>query len=71
MVLNVTYNLYEFRMKAGLTQQELADLAGVSKSTISGIENNKIHPTVPTIHLLAYALKIDIRDLINAQFIDK
>ena len=32
-------NLYEARTKAGLTQQALADLAGVSKKYIGRIEN--------------------------------
>ncbi len=32
--------LHEARIKSGLTQQELADRAGTSKSYISKIENN-------------------------------
>mgnify|MGYP003639243540 FL=1 len=31
----------DHRKKAGLTQLELADLAGVAKTTVFGIERNK------------------------------
>lgn len=48
------------RKKAGLTQIELADLAGVGKASIFEIEQG--HPTVKleTLHSVCRALNIDI-----------
>jgi len=41
--------LCEFRTEAGLTQQEVADLAGIDRKTVNRIENNRFSPSVDTI----------------------
>ena len=38
----------EFREKLGLTQEELAEMSGVSRATISGFENESIETTTNT-----------------------
>ena len=38
----------EFREKLGLTQEELAEMSGVSRATISGFENESIEITTNT-----------------------
>jgi DNA-binding XRE family transcriptional regulator len=38
------------RLKKGLTQQELADLSGTSKTYISRLENNDLEPELSTLH---------------------
>ena len=38
----------EFREKLGLTQEELAEMSGVSRDTISGFENESIEITTNT-----------------------
>jgi DNA-binding XRE family transcriptional regulator len=40
------------RLKKGLTQQDLADLSGTSKTYISRIENNELEPVLSTLHKL-------------------
>jgi DNA-binding XRE family transcriptional regulator len=40
------------RIKKGLTQQELADLSGTSKTYISRIENNELEPGLSTLYKL-------------------
>lgn len=67
--LNVTYNLTKYRMEAGLTQKELAQITGIGKSTISDIENNKAHPTIPVILILCIVLEIQINKIINYKLI--
>jgi len=42
------------REQMGLTQQELAEIAGVSRQTISAIEKGKYNPSL----LLAYKLSV-------------
>ena len=44
--------LYEYRVEAGLTQQQVADLAGVDRKTVNRIENNHFSPSVDTIFRL-------------------
>ncbi|MGP6173829.1 helix-turn-helix domain-containing protein [Corynebacterium sp. A21] len=56
-------NLYELRKMRGLTQERLAELAGVSRNMISNIERNENNdktsdPVLSTIYLLARALHI-------------
>ena len=52
--------LKEFREKAKLTQQELANRAGISRATIIDIENNsKSDIKVSTLIALADALNSD------------
>ncbi|MBE6505214.1 MAG: helix-turn-helix transcriptional regulator [Methanobrevibacter sp.] len=42
----------EFRQLKGLTQQELADRAGVTRQTINALENARYNPSL----LLAYRI---------------
>ena len=55
--------LQQWRRHRSLTQQKLADRAGLSHSTISRLENGQTNLTRATAALLAAALMIDIADL--------
>jgi len=56
----------QFRQDAGITQQQLADLAGVTRQTINALENARYNPSL----LLAYKItKILGRKLIEDVFI--
>jgi putative transcriptional regulator len=50
--------LKELREQADLTQQQLADRAGVSKATVADLEQGRYHPSWPTVVALADALGI-------------
>ena len=52
------------RERALLTQQELAERAGVGLTTLNRIENDHAEPHFRTIRKIAKALGIDARDLI-------
>lgn len=55
-------NIKKFRLKQGLTQQELADMTEMSREYICDIENesrNK-HLTIAVLGRIADALQIDI-----------
>ena len=58
--------LRELRQDAALTQQELADKAGVSKTTIVNVESGRIMPFPSTVRKLAKALEVDTRTLARA-----
>lgn len=58
----------ELRKKAGLTQRELADLVGVTESTIRNLENNRNGvDQVERVVKLCEALSCEARDLIEYQ----
>ena len=42
----------KFRQEKGITQQELADLAGVTRQTINALENARYNPSL----ILAYKI---------------
>ncbi len=51
--------LKEFRVRRLLTQEELAEKAGLSPSTIVNIERDRTEPYFQTIRKLARALDVD------------
>lgn len=53
------------RMKMGLTQEKLAELAGLHVSSIRAIENGTKSPTVRTLEQIAKGLGIDFVELVN------
>lgn len=53
---------YLLRVERGLTQQEVADRAGLSRQTVARLEQkDDVEPNAPTIKKLAdaYGLKVD------------
>ena len=55
--------LRRIRKLRGLSQQQLADRAGVGQDTISGLELGRHTPQGRTLQKLAHALNCDIADL--------
>ncbi|MFS0695864.1 helix-turn-helix domain-containing protein [Streptomyces nitrosporeus] len=51
------------RIEAGLTQEGLAHLAGVTKSHISGVERGTAGASAPMLSRLAAALECEVADL--------
>jgi transcriptional regulator with XRE-family HTH domain len=58
--------LREVRQKRGLTQQAVADLAGMSLTYVSNMENGFKVPSLTTIIRLAVALDCKVMDLVGA-----
>ena len=56
-------NLKEERLKRNLSQQELADMVGVSRNTISSIETGQFCPTAKLALVLSVALDIKFEEL--------
>lgn len=55
------------REHALLTQQELAERAGLGFPTISRIENDRVEPHFRTIRKLAEALGVDPAELVKGE----
>ena len=64
MTIKLT-NLRHHRVLAGLTQEELAERAGVSPATIVRIERNQAEPHISTMRKLAQALNVDPTELLG------
>lgn len=61
----VMENLKKFRKAKGLKQKELADMVGVSESSISQYENGKKTPSFEIALKLAEALDCESADLVS------
>ena len=56
--MKIAYNVYQIRIQKNMSLRKLSQLSGVSRSQINDIENEKHHPTVLTLCLLAVALEV-------------
>lgn len=56
-------NLKEARTEAHLSQQQLADVVGVSRNTISSIETGQFNPTAKLALILCVALDKKFEEL--------
>ena len=57
MIIDV---LVSARRAAGLTQQQLAERAGLSRMTVQRIESGQIDPRVSTLEVMARALGLEL-----------
>lgn len=57
--------LKDYREKAGLTQEQLADVINVSRQTIISIERNKFVPSLEVAINLAKLFRCRIEDLFD------
>ena len=57
--------LKEIRSARGLTQADLADMAGVSRKTINTVENGVFVPSTILALTLAAALKMRVEDIFS------
>jgi len=61
--LELKNNVKEFRLKAKLSQQELAEKVGTTRQTIIAIEKGVFSPTAKLALLLTYALGCTFEEL--------
>ena len=61
--LKLQNRLKEARLEKKLSQSPLAEMVGVSRNTISSIENGKFHPTAKLALILCIALDKKFEEL--------
>ncbi len=63
----IRYNIKKYREASGLTQQQLADRAGITMNYVAKIESKKMQRgfTIVILGRIADALNIDIKELFN------
>jgi len=64
--LQVGLNFQHLRRERGLTQEQAAELTGISQQYLSGLENGRRNPTVLTLHELAGPLGVEPQVLLSA-----
>lgn len=55
------------RRRAYLSQEELANRAGLDRTYIGGIERGKRNPTITSLYTIADALEVSLHDLFKEQ----
>ncbi len=63
-VMKIGAQVKRVRERALLTQEELADRAGIGLTTLNRIENDRAEPHFRTIRKLAQALGVDPAELL-------
>lgn len=53
------------RRQRGLSQEELAKLAGLHRTYIGGVERGERNPTLTSMERIAAALKVSVRTLLE------
>lgn len=61
----IAKNIKKYRLEKGLSQEELADKAGLHRTYISLLERKKKNVSVKILEKIASALDIDIRTLLQ------
>ncbi len=61
---NIADNLRQIRAKNRISQDELAELSGISQQYICKIENEKVNPSIYILFKIADSLKVTVNDLI-------
>ncbi|MBK7992908.1 MAG: helix-turn-helix transcriptional regulator [Blastocatellia bacterium] len=57
--------LREIRLQRGLSQEELAALAGLHRTYVGSVERGERNISIDNMECLAIALKINIKELLN------
>ena len=61
----VCYRAQQLRRQAGITQEKLAELAGLSVDGIRKIEGRRATPSLETLYKISKALRIQLVDLMR------
>lgn len=57
--------LKEFRSSKGLSQEELAEIAGLHRTYVGSVERGERNISIDNMERLANALEINIKDFLN------
>lgn len=61
---NIGYAIRKVRKEVGLTQEQLAESANISRSHLAEIESGKYSPTMKTMEAIAKACKKPVKDFV-------
>ena len=58
------------RQKKGISQENLADMSGLSRNAIWKIESGRVSPTIDSLEKIAKALDMDFASLTDVSKVD-
>jgi DNA-binding XRE family transcriptional regulator len=61
---NISIKIEDYRKKTGATKTWIAEQIGMSKQSLSSLENSS-NPTIVLLEKVAYVLKCDVKELYN------
>ena len=64
-ILNLGIHIRQLREKKNMSQQDLSNDSGITKSQIARIERAQINTTIKTLIKIANALEIETKELLN------
>ena len=64
-VERVAMRVKEWRERRGLTQEQLADKAGISRGFLARLETARHDPKLSTLEKISKALKVDVAKLLK------
>ncbi|AAN52941.1 helix-turn-helix transcriptional regulator [Shewanella oneidensis] len=62
---NLANNVRTFRLKNGISQEQLAEICGFHRTYIGSIERGERNTTLSTLEVLAKTLNVSIAQLLN------
>jgi transcriptional regulator with XRE-family HTH domain len=67
LVLAVGNRIRELRKERNISQEDLANDADIPLSQIGRIERGETNPTISTLYVLAIALEVDLKSLVDVK----
>ena len=64
----IKINTYKAHTDRGISTEKLAEMTGISKSTINNIDNGKTLPRIDQLEAIAKALDVRINDLFESEY---
>ncbi len=71
LVKAVGERIRQLRLELAISQEELANEADIPLSQIGRIERGETNPTISTLYVIAEALKIDLKTLLDIKIKSK
>lgn len=68
---NIGINIKKIRKNKGMTQSEFASAAGISRSYLGDLENNRKNPSANTLRKLSDKFDVPISSLVDSEFVEK
>ena len=65
LVKSLGKRIKELRLAKGFSQEDLANEADIPLSQVGRIERGETNPTISTLFVIAIALKIDLKTLVD------
>ena len=67
----LSHNVKAYRLLCGMTQKKLASKSGLTQSSISALEKERLNPTLKHISAIAKAMDCEATHLLDPEFVSE